>query len=311
MAVTINAETLGAWVLKCNPKVWDIAGFMADGYNWISDWSVQNNYRSQLMSVNDPVVLWVTGSTGAAVTPGVWAVGRVTAPIEVRLRDDEVADGPPVVEDESEGEQTYWVDAEARARATFYVSVDLPFFDDPLSREEIRANRALRDTEVLRQPQMGNPSWMTQTEWEALQGLLGDRALQPADPADVANWQREAEVAEPDPEARVLVESAAIGYVQDSLEADGWDVEDVQHENLGWDLIARRGRKIRRIEVKGRGPLVPIVHLTANEVHAARSVEAWELAVVTGALGTPKLRWFAVEAVLAAAKPVTFRADLR
>jgi hypothetical protein len=41
VATAITAQNLGAWLLGCNPAgVWDLAGFVADGGDWIDDWSV-------------------------------------------------------------------------------------------------------------------------------------------------------------------------------------------------------------------------------------------------------------------------------
>jgi hypothetical protein len=41
MTPAITDERFGAWVLKCNPRTWDLEGFLADGGNVIEDWSVQ------------------------------------------------------------------------------------------------------------------------------------------------------------------------------------------------------------------------------------------------------------------------------
>ena len=57
----INDSNFGAWVLKCNPnKVWDIDAFRAAGNDLVTDWSVVENYRSDLMEYGQPVLLWVT-----------------------------------------------------------------------------------------------------------------------------------------------------------------------------------------------------------------------------------------------------------
>jgi hypothetical protein len=202
----------------------------------------------------------------------------------------------------------YWLDLEARARARFFVMVDLPLLEVPVARERVAEDPALADMELLRQPQMSNPSWLTKDEWGALQQLLGDNALEPADPADVADWTRDAEIQQPDPATRRIVEAIAVAAVRGTLESDGWQIEDVQSENVGWDLTARRGGRVRHIEVKGRAQPLAIVQLTANEVRAAGEQIGWELAVVTDALNAPKVSWHSAQAVTAAATPIIYRA---
>ena len=45
----VTEESLGAWVMKCNPEVWDLLGFVADGNKVIDDWTVVQNYRSDMI----------------------------------------------------------------------------------------------------------------------------------------------------------------------------------------------------------------------------------------------------------------------
>ena len=52
-----GSDVLGAWVLKCNPQMWDIVAFMADGNRVIDGWSVQDNVRAKNMVSGEPVVL--------------------------------------------------------------------------------------------------------------------------------------------------------------------------------------------------------------------------------------------------------------
>jgi hypothetical protein len=69
--------------------------------------------------------------------------------------------------------------------------------------------------------------------------------------------------------------------VTEALQAHGWQVESVEQENRGFDLIARRttsddpdgGMQMRFIEVKGRAA-VGEVGLTSNEYKTARRLGA-------------------------------------
>lgn len=59
--VAITAENLGAWVFKCNPNSWDLPAWIADGNDWVDNWSVVANYRSDMPAPRDRAILWVSG----------------------------------------------------------------------------------------------------------------------------------------------------------------------------------------------------------------------------------------------------------
>lgn len=94
-----------------------------------------------------------------------------------------------------------------------------------------------------RTTQPANPSWLTKDEWAALQQLLDDSALASPDPLAVAEWNREAETQQPDLPTRLLIEGIAIDEVWRILVSECWQVDDVQGDNLGWDLTARRVKR--------------------------------------------------------------------
>ncbi len=298
MNSAITDSNFGAWVLKCNPATWDLGAFIDDGGRLIETWSVQDNYRSARMRIGDPVVFWVTGADEATPTPGIWGVGVVAAPVEVEAEVDGVHD------------PGYWLDSDAQLRARFFATLDLPLLDQPIPRSTIKQLPALASAELLRQPQMSNPSWLTLDEWDALRGLLDpDLVFAPA-PEVVAEWEADAEVQQPDALTRALVEVRAIAFVRDDLTAAGWTVEDVQTENCGWDLTARRDDQVRRIEVKGRGTRGTTCLLTANEHRAAREQDGWELAMVTSALTDPHLVYHRGSVVVDTATVVTYKVAL-
>jgi hypothetical protein len=134
----LTLETFGAWLLKCNPKVTDLPSLMEHG---VATWCVQKNYRTALCDAGQPALLWVSGSTGATPTPGIWAGGRLTGPATWR-------------------------------GAKYVVPLRLTFLEAPVSRTELAAHPALGSLEVLNQPQMSNPSYLTATEYANLRELL-------------------------------------------------------------------------------------------------------------------------------------------
>jgi hypothetical protein len=93
-----------------------------------------------------------------------------------------------------------------------------------------------------------------------------------------------------DQERKAQVEKAAIQTCCLYYEALGYEVESVEKDNLGWDLVATQGRTTLRIEAKGLSSEIFSIELTPNEFLAFSSNEQdYRLAVVTAALSEPKL----------------------
>ncbi|MDQ6783619.1 MAG: DUF3883 domain-containing protein [Actinomycetota bacterium] len=291
---SITDANFGAWVLKCNPRMWDLEGWIADGNEVVGDWSVNENYRSELMQPGQPAVLWVTGSLGAKPEPGVWGVGEVIAP-------------PHSVS----GGDAYWLDLSAAERVTTVVQLQLPVSGLLVAREEMQADPRLADCEVFRAPQMGNPSWFTREEWAAARRYLGDRAPLPLDAVTRKALRAGTDSGlEPDPRVRALVERAAVDEVRAMLEGEGFSIKDVQKDNVGWDIEATRGSERLLVEVKGTSGRRAVVQLTTNE-HRAATVEVdWRLAIVTRALDEPTVRIVGGREAVAAAAPAGYRVDL-
>jgi superfamily II DNA or RNA helicase len=94
------------------------------------------------------------------------------------------------------------------------------------------------------------------------------------------------------------VEAVAVRVARDHEEARGWQVEDVQAENRGFDLISRRPHPedpktftdVRFIEVKGRAGVGEIA-LTENEYRTAERLKAeyWLYAVFNCRAARPDL----------------------
>ena len=93
-----------------------------------------------------------------------------------------------------------------------------------------------------------------------------------------------------DPQKRKKVEDAAVDHVRKYYEAEGYIVESVESENLGWDLYARFKDLELKIEVKGLSGSQILVELTPNEFQKMEDYkEVYRVAVVTNALSDPTL----------------------
>jgi hypothetical protein len=105
-----------------------------------------------------------------------------------------------------------------------------------------------------------------------------------------------------------VVELAAMRKVVEHFE--GWEYGDVSLQKVGWDITFTRGLDERHVEVKGVSGRRPSVLLTRNEVDKAAGDPLWSLVVVTQALVAPVVHEFDRNAVVDAASPYVYRAEL-
>ncbi|OHX01940.1 protein NO VEIN domain-containing protein [Micromonospora sp. WMMB235] len=285
----MTVESLGAWMLKCNPEVWDLAAFLADGGETIDRWSVGVNYRSALMAEGQQVLFWVTGPSRAYPEPGLWGQGMILGPA------DDV--------DTAHEDPGYWRDERLRRQSKHFVPVDIELFGQPIPRASLKSNHRLRDLEVFRQPQMGNPLAVTKPELAVLKKLLPPPARKITVTTAGAGFGN--------PVTNAKVEAAGMEAVTRYYKRDGWRVQDVSKQNRGWDLTCTApGGEVHRVEVKGVSGLTPKVLLTRNEERSARKESGWRLAVVTKALVEPTLHFFDADTTARAAEPFLFEVDL-
>lgn len=89
-----------------------------------------------------------------------------------------------------------------------------------------------------------------------------------------------------DPVERALVERAAVLAVWGWYKRRQYSVKDVQRDCVGWDLEARKGAELLRLEVKGLSGPFGSVELTANEwakMNSKRFRSSYRLCVVAAA----------------------------
>ena len=98
--------------------------------------------------------------------------------------------------------------------------------------------------------------------------------------------------------------------VEREYRRDGWSVDDVSKQNLGWDLTATRGGTAQHLEVKGVSGVRPTILLTRNEHDTAANDPSWLLVLVTQALTVPTLSRFTSNDVLNRCAPQLYRVAL-
>ncbi|MCO1659564.1 hypothetical protein [Pseudonocardia humida] len=133
----LGVADIGAWLFTCNPREFGELDAV-DGF------CARPSYRVGLVRPGQPAVLWVSGPEGAAPAPGIWMVGRTTGAVR---------------------------DGDGRRPR---VGLALRALAEPVARAELRADPRTARMEVLRAPQMGNPSVVTPAELAAIAELVDD-----------------------------------------------------------------------------------------------------------------------------------------
>lgn len=94
----------------------------------------------------------------------------------------------------------------------------------------------------------------------------------------------------PDHAHNAAVESAAVDVVWNYYEAAGYSLKSVESENVGWDIVARKGSRTLYIEVKGTSGYSIYFELTPNEyLKLKQHANQYRVCVVCEALLTPRL----------------------
>ncbi|GAB3887130.1 EVE domain-containing protein [Terrabacter terrigena] len=154
---SVDRARLGAWLLKCNPALWDLQALLDSGRQRLTSWAVHPSYRTRLVAPGDRVVFWVSGDGRDGLTRGVWGLGHTVSEVE------------PWVETS----QGLWRTAAASHAVRERVEIDVRLLDTPVADTELRA-AGVDDLEVQRQPFMSNPSWVSREQLAALEPLLPD-----------------------------------------------------------------------------------------------------------------------------------------
>jgi hypothetical protein len=87
-----------------------------------------------------------------------------------------------------------------------------------------------------------------------------------------------------DPAINKKVEASAISFVRSWYEGRGWRVRSVEVDKCGFDLLCRKGRSEKHVEVKGVQGGDPKFVITANELRQAKSDSKFSICILTRAL---------------------------
>ncbi len=116
------------------------------------------------------------------------------------------------------------------------------------------------------------------------------------------------------PETNEEVESSAVRYVTKWYNSNGWEVESVENQKCGFDLICTKNGIQENVEVKGVSGKYCSFIITAGEVRQSEANPKFVICIVTNALstnpnlyrcsGTEFLERFSIE-------PIQYKAKLK
>ncbi len=112
-------------------------------------------------------------------------------------------------------------------------------------------------------------------------------------------------------EHRLEVEAASVEFSIAQLESEGWQVESVEAQKIGYDLHCKQGDQSLHVEVKGTSGEEQSFIITANEFAQAKSDPDFILFLVTKALeSNPSLHRFTGQELVASFSfdPLQYRA---
>lgn len=146
MAGRLTRVDVGAWLFMANPTSPEVRAALA-GEITLDERCVRRSYRAALIEPGDAAVLWLSGSRGAPAPAGIWMTGHITSAAH--------ADG-----------------AAGDGGGRLSVGVRLRLLERPVPRDVLSADRRTASIEVIRQPWMANPSYLTPAEWGAVGRLV-------------------------------------------------------------------------------------------------------------------------------------------
>lgn len=104
---------------------------------------------------------------------------------------------------------------------------------------------------------------------------------------------------QPCPKKRKSVEKAAVKHVEKFYRGQGWKVDSVEKENVGYDLYCVKGNQVACVEVKGTSGVRQDCILTANEFRSANENKDFVLCIVTNAITKPSLKKYSAKQLFA------------
>lgn len=154
--MSIGRSDVGAWLVKGDPAKWDYWTERADRGlgpgSLVSDsWSLGSTYRNKLIEPGDPIALYIGGPR----YPGIVEIGTIT---EERFT--------------GTWSSEYVLDESERNKLREFITYTGVILSQPVPRSALKNDPHLRHSEVVRQGQITNPSYLTPEEASVLRSLV-------------------------------------------------------------------------------------------------------------------------------------------
>ncbi|MCB0976137.1 MAG: EVE domain-containing protein [Acidimicrobiales bacterium] len=151
-ASTKDGRPIAGWVFKANRSVYDVESAL-EAEGWVNGWSVHENYRVDLLAAGQPCFLYVSGKHPDGRDGGfIIGVGEIAG---------------EAFSATGSGDQ-FWGDPDVAKTKHRFVSMEVYPLVNPIPREDIVDHPILGQTELIRSPQMSNPSVLRPDELDAL-----------------------------------------------------------------------------------------------------------------------------------------------
>lgn len=149
----VSRDDLGAWVVKANPALWDVHAARAANEP-LDRWRLAESYRLDLLARGDRLLVWATRGPSTRQPVGFIGEATVAGPLEI-----DVGGGD-------------WKRSADREQVRPHVPLRRTrWWRTAVTIEECRGDPVLRTIEVLQAPRIGNPSWLTDAQLNALEDL--------------------------------------------------------------------------------------------------------------------------------------------
>ena len=134
----VSADTLGAWLIKANPKSSPVDEFVRTGFATVTTRCLQPTYRADEVAAGQAVLFWISGDDKQHPA-GLYAQGHTTGAAE-----------------------------RAPEGAKLDMPVRLTHLEPAILRSELLEHPRLSQLEVLKVPAGSNPSFVTREQLEEL-----------------------------------------------------------------------------------------------------------------------------------------------
>ena len=274
-----DGTEVGAWMLTADLAEWDLDELLAMG-DEVESWRFDSdNERIALMKAGDPCVLWVYGVRDGQKVAGLWAIGEITGEPWESAEDDVEGDEPDADagSNGSAGSVADPSDDDDWDETDVYIDLDLQFFDEPIPRAVLQADKRFGKAVILHRPDTDDPIPLTPAEYAFIEEHLDANGLWPDDP--------ESDAILDDAEAAAIAHLESLGLTVEQLDEppylvaikDGAEIEVLIAPTTSPDEFVLGAAEFDDLVAEPAGSMLVVVVFgeADQEPHVAHVVDDW------------------------------------